>query len=48
MQYDSLAADLKVWLKDNIERGFAQDTLVQSLRAAGYRAPARSLPTAAM
>lgn len=37
MQYDSLAADLKVWLKDNIERGFAQDTLVQSLRAAGYQ-----------
>lgn len=37
MQYDSLATDLKVWLKDNIERGFAQDTLVQSLRAAGYQ-----------
>ncbi len=37
MQYESLAHDLKVWLKDNIERGFGPDMLVQSLRAAGYQ-----------
>jgi prolyl 4-hydroxylase len=37
MQYESLAPDLKVWLKDNIERGFQPDALVQSLRAAGYQ-----------
>jgi prolyl 4-hydroxylase len=37
MQYESLAHDLKVWLKDNIDRGFAPDMLVQSLRAAGYQ-----------
>ncbi len=37
IQYESLAQDLKVWLKDNIERGFQPDALVQSLRAAGYQ-----------
>ncbi len=37
MQYESLAHDLKVWLKDNIDRGFGPDMLVQSLRAAGYQ-----------
>jgi len=37
MQYESLAADLRHWLKDNIERGFDRDTLVQSLRAAGHQ-----------
>ncbi len=37
MQYDSLAADLKRWLKENIDRGFDRDALVQSLRAAGYQ-----------
>ena len=36
MQYESLAADLRHWLKDNVERGFDRDTLVQSLRAAGH------------
>lgn len=37
MQYDSLAADLRAWLDDNINRGFDRDALVQSLRAAGYQ-----------
>ncbi|MCU0950254.1 MAG: 2-oxoglutarate-dependent dioxygenase [Burkholderiaceae bacterium] len=37
MQYDSLAADLRAWLADNIDRGFDRDALVQSLRAAGYQ-----------
>lgn len=37
MRYESLAPDLKAWLKDNIERGFQPDALVQSLRAAGYQ-----------
>jgi prolyl 4-hydroxylase len=37
MQFDSLAVDLRHWLKDNIERGFDRDTLVQSLRAAGHQ-----------
>lgn len=37
MQYESLAHDLKLWLKDNIGRGFQPDALVQSLRAAGYQ-----------
>jgi prolyl 4-hydroxylase len=36
MQYESLAADLRQWLKENIERGFDRDTLVQTLRAAGH------------
>lgn len=36
MQYESLAADLRHWLKENIERGFDRDTLVQTLRAAGH------------
>ena len=37
MQYESLAVDLRHWLKDNIERGFDRDTLVQTLRAAGHQ-----------
>jgi prolyl 4-hydroxylase len=37
MQFESLAVDLRHWLKDNIERGFDRDTLVQSLRAAGHQ-----------
>jgi prolyl 4-hydroxylase len=37
MQFDSLAPDLKAWLKDNIDRGFARESLEQSLRAAGYQ-----------
>lgn len=37
MQYESLAADLRHWLKDNIHRGFDREALVQSLRAAGYQ-----------
>jgi prolyl 4-hydroxylase len=37
MQYESLANDLKSWLQENIARGCAQDSMVQSLRAAGYQ-----------
>ncbi len=37
MQYESLAPDLRAWLKDNIDRGFARESLEQSLRAAGYQ-----------
>ncbi len=37
MQFESLAADLRRWLKDNIDRGVDHDALVQSMRAAGYQ-----------
>ncbi len=37
MQFESLAADLRHWLKDNIGRGVDRDALVQSMRAAGYQ-----------
>jgi len=36
MQFESLAVDLRQWLKDNIDRGIDRDALVQSLRAAGH------------
>lgn len=37
MQFESLAADLRHWLKENLGRGVERDALVQSLRAAGYQ-----------
>lgn len=37
MQFDSLAAELQNWLKTSIEQGHGRDSLVQSLRAAGYQ-----------
>jgi prolyl 4-hydroxylase len=38
MQYDTLAPDLKAWLKDSIvDRGCSRDVVLQSLRAAGYQ-----------
>ncbi len=37
MQFESLAADLQHWLKDNIGRGVDREALVQSMRAAGYQ-----------
>ena len=36
MQFESLAVDLRHWLRENIERGFGREALVQSLRAAGH------------
>lgn len=37
MQFESLAADLQKWLKNSIEQGHGRDSLVQSMRAAGYQ-----------
>lgn len=38
MQYDTLAPDLKAWLKDSIvDRGCSREVVLQSLRAAGYQ-----------
>lgn len=37
MKFESLAADLRSWLEDSIQRGCARDALVQSMRAAGYQ-----------
>lgn len=37
MQFESLAADLRDWLKTSIEQGHGRAALVQSLRAAGYQ-----------
>lgn len=36
MQYESLAPDLKDWLKLSIEQGCARDAIEQSMRAAGH------------
>jgi prolyl 4-hydroxylase len=37
MQYESLAPDLKSWLKSSIDQGFDRDSLEKSLRASGYQ-----------
>jgi prolyl 4-hydroxylase len=38
MQYETLAPELKAWLKDSIvDRGCSRDVVLQSLRAAGYQ-----------
>jgi prolyl 4-hydroxylase len=37
MQFDSLAADLKSWLKESIDRGCTAEVIEQSMRAAGYQ-----------
>ena len=37
MQYESLAPELKTWLKSSIDQGFDRDALEKSLRASGYQ-----------
>ena len=37
MQYESLAPDLKSWLKSSIDQGFDRESLEKSLRASGYQ-----------
>lgn len=37
MQFESLNADLKAWLKTSVEGGHGRDALIQSMRAAGYQ-----------
>lgn len=37
MQYESLAPDLKQWLKQSIDQGFDRDALEKSMRASGYQ-----------
>ena len=37
MQYESLAPDLKSWLKSSIDQGFDRASLEKSLRASGYQ-----------
>jgi prolyl 4-hydroxylase len=37
MRFESLAAELQNWLKTSIEQGHGRDSLVQSMRAAGYQ-----------
>lgn len=37
MQYESLAPELKTWLKTSIDQGFDRDTLEKSLRTSGYQ-----------
>jgi prolyl 4-hydroxylase len=37
MQFESLNADLKAWLKTSVEGGHARDALIQSMRSAGYQ-----------
>jgi prolyl 4-hydroxylase len=37
MQYESLAPDLKSWLKSSIDQGFDRDSLEKSMRASGYQ-----------
>jgi prolyl 4-hydroxylase len=37
MQFESLATELQNWLKTSIEQGHGRDSLVQSMRAAGYQ-----------
>ncbi len=38
MQFESLTADLKAWLKTSVEGGHGRDALIQSMRTAGYQA----------
>lgn len=37
MKFESIAADLRTWLQESIERGCSRESLVQSMRAAGYQ-----------
>lgn len=37
MQYESLAPDLKSWLRQSIDQGFDRDSLEKSMRASGYQ-----------
>ncbi len=37
MKFESLAADLRSWLQESVERGCTRESLVQSMRAAGYQ-----------
>ncbi len=37
MKFESLAADLRSWLEDSIQRGCSRESLVESMRAAGYQ-----------
>src|SRR5262245_28343828 len=37
MKFESIAADLRSWLQESIERGCSRDSVVQSMRAAGYQ-----------
>jgi len=37
MKFDSIAADLRSWLQESIERGCSRESLVQSMRASGYQ-----------
>lgn len=37
MKFESMAADLRSWLQESIERGCSRGSLVQSMRAAGYQ-----------
>jgi len=37
VKFDSIAADLRSWLQESVERGCARDAMEQSLRAAGYQ-----------
>jgi prolyl 4-hydroxylase len=38
MKLESMAADLRAWLQESIERGCSRDSVQQSMRAAGYQA----------
>ena len=37
MKFESIAADLRTWLQESIERGCSRESVVQSMRAAGYQ-----------
>ena len=37
MKFESIAADLRTWLQESIERGCSRESVIQSMRAAGYQ-----------
>ena len=37
MKFESIAADLRSWLQESIDRGCSRESVVQSMRAAGYQ-----------
>src|SRR5262245_19539667 len=37
MKFESIAADLRSWLQESIERGCSRDSLVEAMRTAGYQ-----------
>ena len=37
MKFESIAIDLRSWLQESIERGCSRESVVQSMRAAGYQ-----------